>query len=220
MENESELDVLKKLFHNSYTEAELLDIFYQNRGRCRVLLSLLQQPRFPEKHSLNIIPTLNPMDLIKVVKNKHTPPGIRKRAELELVNKFHKFPLGEKLSYVKIAPTSILEHFLNEQDPRLLSVILGNPYCTQELVLKLLDRKTDKLRLYEALANTEWFMQPDVALSISLDPTAPIRIILAIIPFLNLKHLERLYQNKNTHQIIKQNIVQYLQKRNTPPHGD
>ena len=78
---ESELDVLKQLLRRSFSEAELMDLFYRYQTSYRVLLHLVQQPRFPEKHSLNIIPQLIPIDLIKVVKNKHTHPGIRKRSE-------------------------------------------------------------------------------------------------------------------------------------------
>ena len=85
---ESELELLRQLYHRTLPEEELIDIFYQNRDRYRVLLHLIQQPRFPEKFALNIVPRLYPMDLIKVVKNKRTNSAIRKRAELEFVNKY------------------------------------------------------------------------------------------------------------------------------------
>jgi hypothetical protein len=52
-----------------------------------------------------------------------------------------------------------------------------------------------------------------VAFAISHDPQAPIRILVAIIPYLNLKQLEKLYKNEKTHQIVKKKIMQYLQDR-------
>ncbi|UCH93616.1 MAG: hypothetical protein JSV88_25555 [Candidatus Aminicenantes bacterium] len=209
----NELEILRQLHRKTFSEAELMDIFYQNRDRYRVLLHLVQQPNFPEKNALNIIPKLYPMDLIRVVKNKRTNPGTRKRAEQEFVNKYNKYPPGEKISYMKIAPNSLLHYFIEENDERILEAILNNAFCTEEVVLKFVNRKAKKFSFYNALCSTEWYKRPQVAFAISHDPQAPIRILVAIIPYLNLKQLEKLYKNEKTHQIVKNNITQYLQKR-------
>lgn len=213
MEKENELDILKKLQRGTFSEAELIDTFYQNRDRYRVLLSLVQQPRFPEKHALNIISKLFPMDLIRVIKNKRTNPAIRKRAEMEFVNKYYKYPLGEKLSYMKAAPNSLLEYFIEEKDKQILSAILNNPYCTEELVLKFVNRTSERFALYDVLADTEWYKRLQVAYAVSLDSSAPIKMMILIIPYLNLRQLERLYKDENTHHIVKKNIIQYLEQR-------
>lgn len=210
---DNELDLLKKLLHRTLGETELVDIYYQNRDKYRVLLSLLQQPAFPAKYALNIIPKLYPMDLVRVIRNKRTRASIRQRTELEFLNKYNRFPLGEKISYLKIAPTSLLNYFVDEQDAHVLPVILQNPFCTEELVLKFVNRKTERFMFYEALAESEWFKRPQVALGIAFDKTAPIKIMLKIIPFLNLKQLDKLYNDSNTHRIVKQNIIRYLQER-------
>jgi hypothetical protein len=213
MEKENELALLKKLHQGTFSEAELIDIFYQNRDRYRILLSLVQQPRFPEKHALNIISKLFPMDLIRVIKNKHTSPAIRKRAEMEFVNKYNKYPLGEKLSYMKTAPNSLLEYFIEEKDKQVLSTILNNPYCTEELVLKFVNRTSERFALYEVLADTEWYKRLQVAYAVSLDSSAPIKMLVLIIPYLNVRQLERLYKDENSHQIVKKNIIQYMEQR-------
>jgi hypothetical protein len=210
----NELDILKELHRRVLTETELVDVFYQHRDKYRVHLSLVQQPHFPEKHSLGIIPKLYPMDLIRVIKNKRTNPNIRKRAEREFVNKYNKYPLGEKLSYMKVAPDSLLNYFIEETDGRVLEVILNNPFATEELMLKLINRKARRFELYEALAGTEWYKRPQVAAAIAHDKTAPIKIMIMIIPFLNLKQLEKLYADENTHRIVRDNIILYLQQRN------
>lgn len=210
---ENELELLTKLHRKTLPEEELIDIFYQSRDRYRVLLHLIQQPRFPEKLALNIIPRLYPMDLIKVVKNKRTNAAIRKRAELEFVNKYNKYPLGEKISYIKAAPNSLLNYFIEENNKPILEAILNNAYCSEEVLLKFVNRKTDKTPFYEALSATEWYKRPQVAFAISHDAQAPIRILVAIIPYLSLKQLEKLYKSEKTHQIVKKNIMQYLQDR-------
>ena len=68
----NELDVLKKLHYGTFPESELLAMYYQFRNKYRIRLKLLQQPNFPERDAFNIIPTLYPMDLIRVIKNKRT----------------------------------------------------------------------------------------------------------------------------------------------------
>jgi hypothetical protein len=210
---DSELELLTRLHRQTLPEEELIDIFYQSKDKYRVLLHLLQQPRFPEKHALNIIPKLYPMDLIRVVKNKRTNAAIRKRAELEFFNKYNKYPLGEKLSYIKVAPNSLLNYFIEENNKPILEAILNNASCTEEVLLKFVNRKTDKTSFYEALIATEWYKRPQVAFAISHDPQAPIRILVAIIPYLNLKQLEILFKSEKTHQIVRKNIIQYLQDR-------
>ncbi len=210
---ENELELLTKLHRKTLPEEELIDIFYQSRDRYRVLLHLIQQPRFPEKLALNIIPKLYPMDLIRVVKNKRTNAAIRKRAELEFVNKYNKYPLGEKISYIKTAPNSLLNYFIEENEKTLLEAILNNAYCTEDVLLKFVNRKTDKTSFYDALSVTEWYKRPQVAFAISHDQQAPIRILVAIIPYLSLKQLEKLYKSEKTHQIVRKNIMQYLQDR-------
>ena len=213
MGTENELDLLRKLYRGTFTKDELLEVLAQNRDRYRVLFQLVQQPKLPERDSLSIITKLFPMDLMRVIKNKRVNPNIRKRAEMEFRNKYRKFALGEKRSYMKIAPTSLLEHFIEEKDQQVLEHMLGNPYFTEELILKMINRKTDRTAFYQILADTEWYKRPQVAEAVALDLKAPIRILTAIIPFLNSRQLEQLYIKDTTHQSIKNYVLIQLQKR-------
>jgi len=211
---ENELELLRRLYRGIFSEDELVDLFQQNRDKYRVLLHLVQQPKFPERLSLGIIPKLYPMDLIRVVKNKRTNPFVRKRTEQEFANKYPRFPLGEKLSYMKIIPASMLDYFIEEKDSRVLEVILNNPYCTADAVLKMINRYTPRYSLYNALFTTEWYKRPQVAEAIAHDDQAPIRILTTIIPYLNIRQLEKLYGHPDTHQNVKNSIITYLQQRN------
>jgi hypothetical protein len=210
---DDELEVLKKLSRGTLQEIELTDIYFQFRDKYRVLVSLLQQSGFPEKYALSIIPKLFPIDMLKITKNKRSNPNIRKRVELEFSGKYPRFPLGEKLSYLKIAPDSMLTYFLEEPDERILAAILQNPYATEELILKFIHRKTDRSPFYEALSNSEWYKRPQIAEAISNDTSAPIKIMVMILPYLNLRQLEKIFKNINTHQVVKRNIVRYLETR-------
>jgi len=209
----NDLEILKRLHRQILSESELLDLLYQSRDKYRVQLHLIQQPRFPERHAINIIAKLYPMDLIRVIKNKLTPPNIRKRAEIEFVNKYPRFPLGEKKSYLRIAPNSLLNYFHEENDPHILEIILTNGNCTEELILKFINRSISRFHFYEVLVNTEWYKRPQIAYAISHDREAPIRLLMAIIPYLQLGRLEKIYQDENTHQSVRNHIIYYLEHR-------
>jgi hypothetical protein len=208
-----ELDLIRKLRFGSVSEQELLDIFYQYRDSYRMKLNLVMHPRFPEKYALNIISHLYAVDLIRVIKNKRTNPFIRKKAELEFREKYKRFPLGEKLSYMKIAPYSLLNYFIGERDKRVLEVMFNNTGCTEELVLKFINREAARHVVYEALSSTEWYKRPAVAEAIAHDIQAPIRMLIDILPYISKRTLRKLYEKEGTHQIVKKNIIEYFRKR-------
>ncbi|MCU0290305.1 MAG: hypothetical protein MUF15_28470 [Acidobacteria bacterium] len=212
-----ELDLLRKLHFSSVTEDELMDIFYLNKDNYRVLMHLAMHPKFPDKFALNIISHLNPMDLMRVIKNSRTNPFTRKKAELEFQQKYNKFPLGEKLSYMKIAPYSLMVLFIEEKDKRVVAAMLNNPYCTEDLVIRFINRESSRSIVYEALTETEWYKRPSVADAIVHDTEAPIRILLLILPFLNRNSLKKLYEDESTHEIVKKRIIaiQLLRKIST-----
>lgn len=210
---EEELEILKKLHRQTFSENQLLEMYHQYREKYRLVFHLIQQPQFPERYALNVIPRLFSMDLLRVIKNKRTNPNIRRRAEMEFKMKYPRFPLGEKISYMKIAPNNLLKHFIEEDDKRILKIMLENQNCTEELILQMINRESKHFSVYEVLMETEWYKRPQVALAISHDPQAPIKILITILPYLHLRQLEHLYLDENTHGIVKKNIIYYMKKR-------
>ncbi|MCI0471368.1 MAG: hypothetical protein L0Y73_06910 [Candidatus Aminicenantes bacterium] len=209
----TEFEILRKIQTGSISEHELLDIYEQHKQTYNVLFHLVQHPRFPERFSLNIIPSLFSMDLVRVIKNTRTRPYIRQRAELEFTFRYTKLPLGEKSSYMKIAPLSLLNYFVEEKNGRILEVILHNSFCTEELVLKFINRKSQRYEFYQALDTTEWYKRPLVAESISYDEQAPIKIMMQIIPYLNLNRLRDIYKDRKTHRSIRKAILDYTRQK-------
>lgn len=209
----NEVDQIRKLNFGYVSESELIDIFNQNKDNYRILLNLVKHPKFPEKLSIDVISKLFSIDLLRVIKNKRTRPYVRKKAEIEFVQRYNRFPLGEKLSYMKIAPNSLLNYFIEENDRKVLNVMLKNSYCKEEFVLKFFFRKTPKYNFYEALGSTEWPKRPAIANAIVNDKEAPIKIVLDVIPLLNIGNLKKIYKRESSHQIIKKNIINYLKQR-------
>ena len=207
----TDLELIKKLNFGNLSEQELIDVFYKSRDKYRILVNLIQQPKFPQKFSLNIISKLFPTDLINVIKNKRTNPFIRKKAEIEFTMKYRKFPIGEKLSLIRVAPNSLLNYFIKENDKRVLKAILNNRNCSEWIILKFINTQTQKFDFYEELILTDWYKRPSVVQAITRDIEAPIKLILKLIPLLTKTQLKKLYEQDNTHEIVKRNIEYYLE---------
>lgn len=209
----ADLDLLRRLHSSALGEAELLEIFNVNRDRYRVLVELTQHPNFPLVQALNLMPRMYAVDVLRVARNLRANPFIRQRAELEFAIRFKRLPLGEKISLLRMTPPVILVHFLDENDPHLLSAIMTSPLCTEDIVLRFVNRPQPRAPVYEALDETEWHMNPNVAMAIANDGEAPIKILLKIIPFAGLKVLQKLFADETCHQIVRAAISRHFNER-------
>ena len=108
-----------------------------------MLLHLAQHPKFPQGLSLGIISKLFAVDLLRVIKNVNTNPFVRKKAELEFSQRYKRLALGEKISLLKMAPNSLLLAFHEENQPQLIQTILQNPNCSEDVVLRFVNRSQD-----------------------------------------------------------------------------
>jgi len=204
---QDELSVLRRISGSAVTAEELGRISEEFAHRQRVQVALIQHPRFPQKRALNIIPALFPGDLMRIVRNKRTNPLVRKRAELEFMNKFQRMPMGEKISSLKIAPANLLRKFTSLRDVRLIRAVLANPLCTEQVVLELLNSGGDHQALYGALDGSAWIRRPAVATAISRDPQAPVKILKALVPLMSAADCSRLLRMPGTHRSVREHIM-------------
>jgi len=207
------LNVIKKLQFAGISQEELEEIYRQHKSDYRVLLHLVQHPKFPQSISLGIVSKLFAADLVRVIKNVKTNPFIRKKAELEFSQRYKRLALGEKIALLKIAPNSMLHGLCDENQPQLIESMLNSPNCTEDVVLRFINRHGERASLYIALDNSNWHLNPAVAMAVAHDPEAPIKIILKIIPYLGLAGLQKLFRDETTHQIIRDRIRDHLQQR-------
>lgn len=207
------LHVLKKLQFSGISQEELEEIYRQHKNDYRVLLHLVQHPKFPQSISLGIISKLFTVDLVRVIKNVKTNPFIRKKAENEFRQRYRRLALGEKVSLLKIAPNALLLDLSDENQPQLIETILNSPNCSEDVVLRFINRHGDHTHLYTALDNSPWHLNQAVAAAVVHDPEAPIKIILKIIPYLGLAKLQEMFGDDSTHQIVRERIRDYLQQR-------
>ena len=208
---ENELDVIRRLKRGEWKRNELTALYDQYRDRYRVLLHLIQHPRFPDAFALSILSRLFPVDLLMVIRNTRTNPFIRKRAEIEFKIRYPRIPLGEKISLLRTAPYSLLFHFIDENDLRVIQAILGNPNCTEEILLRFIQRPGDRFVFYQALDATDRHRSAAVSRAIACDSEAPVKMLLKIIPFVGLAELKVMAVDETLHQIVRARVREYLQ---------
>ncbi len=207
------LSVIKKLQQSAISQEELEDIYRKNKGDYRVLLCLAQHPKFPQGLSLGIISRLFAFDLVRVIKNVKANPFVRKKAELEFMQRYKRLALGEKVSLMKMAPNVLLLAFSEENDPRLIQAILQSPNCSEQVVLRFVNRASERGNFYQALDDTAWHQNPAVAEALAHDPETPIKILLKIIPYLGLAGLQKIFCDENTHRVVRERIKAFLDER-------
>ncbi len=207
------LNVIKRLQASDIRQEELEEIFSQYKDEYRVLLHLAQHPKFPQVLSLGIISKLFAVDLVRVIKNVKTNPFIRKKAQLEFAQRYKRLALGERISLLKMAPNILLLDFNEENDPRLIRVILQSPNCSEEVVLRFVNRPSDRGNFYQALDDTSWHQNPAIAEALAHDPETPIKLLLKIIPYLGLSRLQKIFRDENTHQAVRDQIKLFLASR-------
>jgi hypothetical protein len=208
---ENELDVIRRLKRGEWKRDELTALYDQYRDRYRVLLHLIQHPRFPDALALSILSRLFAFDLLMVIRNTRTNPFIRKRAEIEFKIRYPRIPLGEKISLLRTAPCSLLSHFIDENESLVIQAILGNPNCTEEILLRFIRRPGERSVFYRAIDATDRHRSATVSLAIARDPEAPVKMLLKIIPFVGLAELKRMAGDETLHQIVRARVREYLQ---------
>lgn len=209
----SGLSVIKRLQSSSVSQEELEEIQRRHRDDIRVMAALVQHPKFPQAAALGILNRLFAVDLLRVIKNVKANPYVRKKAELEFLQRYKRLALGEKASLLKMAPNPVLLALHDETHPRLIEAILRNPGCSEEVVLRFVNLAADRGPFYQVLAETSWFQGPAVAEAIAHDPEAPIRMLLLVVPHLGLAGLQRLTRQENLHQAVKDRIRRHLEER-------
>jgi len=208
----TELNILRKLLSGGVDSKYLIEIYDENRGNYRIKLNLIQHPGFPVDTALNIISSLFTPDLLNVTKNKRTNPFVRKRCEIEFTQRYKKIPKGEKISLLKRAPLNLIEHFIDERDDTILDVLIKNPNCTEDLIIKFINRPRERSQIYNKLIQTKWILNRSICYAISFNKEVPIRVWMEIIPNIELNRLKDLLKKPVLHKNVRREIESFISK--------
>lgn len=208
-----ELAIIGRLQHSALSRRELEEIYEAHNRNTRILCHLVQHPRFPVDVSLHILPGLLPAHLMQVIRSMRANPFVRRQARLEFMQRYARMPAGQKVELLKMAPTDLLTELSAESHPLVLAAVLRNPHCTEEVVVRFLQREGDHTALYVELDQTEWHRNRTVAQVVARDREAPIRMLNKVVPFLELAVLQELFCCADTHASVRDHIRAFLETK-------
>jgi hypothetical protein len=94
-------------------------------------------------------------------------------------------PVGARISLARRPAPDVIERLLYDPDPRVLTTLLGNPRLTEADVVKLAAaRRVAPEALAVIARDARWVARYAVKLSLASNPTTPLRVILALLPYL------------------------------------
>lgn len=111
--------------------------------------------------------------------------------------------LGERKSRARLADPRALEAFVTETDPQVLQILLQHPGMNERLLLRILSRRPQDARVMEALvAAPKWLRLASVHSAVVLNPYAPPRLALRLLPLLKLDAIRDVLQSRDLHSEV------------------
>ncbi len=209
------------------TEAELVillrrpwipkDFFYNLLGRkdlikfYSVQKEMVNHPCCPQDISINILPNLLPIDLLRVAKNMRISPFIRRQAETIFLQKWNKIPLGEKISHARRATPFILKNLKSEQNRMVLKALLENPSLTEEILLEIINSPQVTSNIILEIFNSHWRNRYRIKFAVARCPETPVQYVLQILPELHKNELLTLL-NEQIHPSLRNKILEIIKE--------
>lgn len=190
----------KEFFYNLLGRKDLMK-FYS------VQKELVNHPCCPQDISLNILPALLPVDLLRVAKNMRVSPFVRRQAETIFLQKWDKIPLGEKISHVRRATPYIIKNLKAEKNKMVIKAMLENPSLTEEILLEIINSPQISMDTILEVFNSPWRNRYRIKFAIARCPETPINCALKIIGELHRNDLIALLKEPIS-PIIKEKILE------------
>jgi len=195
-------DLLERGARQVLSAEEVLELYRARGTESRVLLLLLQQPRFPLGEALGALNHLELMDLIRLIRAPRVHPAVREKGMAILETRWERLGKGERKALGRILPFRFLGRLRNEKDPDVVDDILRNPQCTEELLLGILQQSLDPWAWLVALGGTDWVLRPTLARWLMAEKRTPVRTAIAALPALGRRELEHLLREGDQHPAV------------------
>lgn len=179
----------------------------------RIKFMIVVHPRTPIHLAMDFVPFLLPMELLEVLRSPSAKPGIKKRAEMLLLENMGKYPLGLRITMARLAPPRAHRLFIKEKHEEVLKAFVKNPYMKEEVILFLLERDDLPTSFLEFLyKSTKWGLSMRVKLKIVLSPSSPIPLVLRILNELGVKELREIEKDSTQPEIVLRRVRLLLGK--------
>lgn len=201
--------------------AEILEEIARRRAllkNYRIKRSIVFHPQVPRLVCLRLLRDLYLMDLVQFTLSVSAKAELKIKAEEQLLARLPQLPLGQKVTLARRGPGRLASALLAEGHPRILEVVLDNPYLNEGHLLKALSRdKLPEAVIIAAARHRRWSVFYNVRIAVVRHPRSPLAVVLAFLPHITLGDLRELVAPG----ILADSLRNYLQaeiaRRLAPP---
>lgn len=157
------LEVIRSIYRNK----PLMHSYAVNRAmvRCRYT---------PVGIAANLLRLLRWLDLLHCLKEPYLSGNLKHRIERQIVERFPKMALGEKITLSKQAPRGLIRHLRMVPDRMVIKALMSNYFFTMDDALFLANYPRIKPDiLLELASNARWTQHKQVRLDLLANPKLP-----------------------------------------------
>ncbi len=118
--------------------------------------------------------------------------------------KVNGLPLGLRKSLSKSHSRDVLEKLLYDQEPSVITVLLGNPRITESDIIKIVSRRPNSEHILRTVYNNQrWKYRYRILCALAMNPYTPADITLGILPELFSTDLSKIINDSRLPDIIR-----------------
>lgn len=159
----------------------------------QVKLVLVRHPRTPRLVSLRLLKHLYLFDLVTVIQQPSVSAEIKRLVEDTIINRLEQLALGQRITLARRASARVVAAVLALGDEPVIPVALDNPFLTEAVLIRLLQRNEAPAAVVEQIArHPKWSLRYDLRLALVRHPLTPLARVLAFLPELTPQDLRLL----------------------------
>jgi len=175
--------------------------------RCR----LVEARATPQHISLQFVPHLYWIDLLRISADVRISPVIRRAAENRLLGRLPELSLGEKISTAKACSRELLPTLMKDPDPRVFDALLQNPRVLEDDVVIYANREDARPQHLSMIAESRrWIFRPAVRRALAGNGQTPRAIAASQLRHLSRVELRKLLGARGTSTYLRMCIVRLL----------
>jgi hypothetical protein len=126
--------------------------------------------------------------------------------------------LGERKAKARTQDKELLGRLLFDPDPVVVHILLRNPRITEAHVLKLASKRPNRPGVLVEIADVaRWVIRSDIRRAIVLNPYAPSRLAVTLMPLMTIQELTELRVDGSVQRLIRESAAALLGLRGWEP---
>lgn len=183
-----------------------------------IRLALAKNPKTPLSASLSIVRYLRFFDVEELTRCQFLPLAFRHKVEMIVIERIPTMPLGNKKTLAKKAAGNVLLKLLQDRNPEVVQLCLGNPHMAEAHLYKVISRADTAAETIRMIAeHPNWSSRSLIRLSLARNAQTPLSLSVRFLESMKIMDLRELYADPSVPVTIKPFIHRELWERGEQP---